>query len=291
MSVVIATLARPDVLATAIRSVRSADPPPTELIVVDGDAKRSAESVAARMADDAPFAIRYVAAKRGLTRQRNVALEVAIGDVVVFLDDDAEVEPSALGRLVSAYLDPGVVGATGRVEEPSSNRVGDQRSPLRGLLPGGGAEGTFTRFGYPRRLVHLDVARDVEFMPGCFMSARRSVAAVVRFDEQLPGYGLAEDEDFSYRLARLGRIRYVPEAVAHHAGSGFGTRDSRTFGRQVVRNRAYLFRKNFPQTPMARVQFLMLLWILVLHRLLNRDLRGVLGIVEGAAAELRTLRG
>ena len=46
-------------------------------------------------------------------------------------------------------------------------------------------------------------------MPGCFMSARRE-AASVRFDEKLGAYALAEDEDFSYRLSRRGRLVYLP---------------------------------------------------------------------------------
>ena len=82
-------------------------------------------------------------------------------------------------------------------------------------------------------------------MKGCFMSARREAATTVRFDEQLTGYALAEDEDFSYRLSRLGRIRYAPEIVVQHRKLGFGAQDPRRLGRLVVVNRAYLFRKNF----------------------------------------------
>ena len=69
------------------------------------------------------------------------------------------------------------------------------------------------------------------------------------------GYALAEDEDFSYRLSRLGRIRYAPEIVVEHRKLGFGSHDPRRLGRLVVVNRAYLFRKNFPGTALARAQF------------------------------------
>jgi hypothetical protein len=176
-----------------------------------------------------------------------------------------------------------VVGATGCVREPSSNRVGGKESRVRRLLPGGGAEGTFTRFGYPHRLVHVDQPRDVQFMQGCFMTARLEDARRTGFDEALTGYGLAEDEDFSCRLARLGRIRYLPEAVVEHANRGFAKRDTRAFGRQVVANRAYLFRKNFRQTPLARAQFALLLLVLIGHRVANGDGQGARGLLEGAA--------
>jgi GT2 family glycosyltransferase len=104
----------------------------------------------------------------------------------------------------------------------------------------------------------------------------------VRFDERLTGYALAEDEDFSYRLSKLGRVRYAPEIVVEHRKLGFGSQDPRRFGRLVVINRAYLFRKNFPQTLGARAQFVVLVGALLVHRLLNRDGRGAQGILEGA---------
>lgn len=281
-SVVIATLGRPGPLERVLASLRSAQPAPAEVIVVDGGTDSSAQPVVDQAGREAPYPIRYHQVAPGLTRQRNAGLGMADGDVVVFLDDDAVPAPDALGLLLAAYADPTVVGATARIVEPASNRVGGKTSASRRLLPGGGREGQFTRFGYPRRLVDEQVARDVEFMAGCCMSARLEVARQVGFDERLPGYALAEDEDFSYRLSRHGVVRYVPAAVVRHENSGFGSRDRREFGRQVVRNRRYLFAKNFPQTPLARVQFHLLLLVLLAHRLLNRDLAGFRGLAEEA---------
>ena len=114
------------------------------------------------------------------------------------------------------------------------------------------------------------------------MSARRELASEVRFDEMLGAYALAEDEDFSYRLSKLGRVRYAPEIVLEHRKLGFGSQDPRRFGRLVVVNRAYLFRKNFKQTLRARAGFVVLVGGLLLHRLVNRDWRGAQGILEGA---------
>jgi GT2 family glycosyltransferase len=286
-SLLIATLGRPDVLARALASIDDSGAVPVEAIVVDGDPGRGAEPAATAAAGTAPCPVVYLATSPGLTHQRNVALEHATGDVVLFIDDDARLAPGALAQLLATYDDPAVVGATGKVVEPASNRRGGKTSRWRRLLPGGGTDGRFTRFGYPRRLVDEDVERDVEFMAGCFMSARTASARHVAFDERLPGYALAEDEDFSYRLSRLGRIRYRPDAVVLHDNAGFGGRDTRAFGRQVVRNRTYLFRKNFPQTRLARLQFAMLLVLLVGHRLANGDARGALGIVEGAVERMR----
>jgi glycosyltransferase involved in cell wall biosynthesis len=197
------------------------------------------------------------------------------------------VRPDALARLAAAYRDPAVVGATGRIVEPGGNAVGGKASPVRRWLPGGGTEGGFTRYGYPHRLVDLDTERDVSFMQGAFLSARLDAARRVRFDERLPGYGLAEDEDFSCRLSRVGRLRYLPELVVDHGNAGFAGRDRRAFGRTVVVHRAYLFRKNFRPTASARLQFRAFVGLLVLHRLANRDLAGARGLLDGVAAVRR----
>lgn len=278
-SVLIPTLRRPDELRSTLESLLACRPPPDEVIVVDGDPGRSAEPVARDLG------VRYLTSEPGLTRQRNAALAVAGGEVVVFSDDDVRFDPSVFAVLTDVYREP-LVGATVRVIEPDAHRIGGPRSRLRRLLLGG-REGTFTRFGYPRYVVG-DKPQDVEVMRGCFMTARRTAAEQVRFDENLVGYALAEDEDFSYRLSRLGRIRYRPEVTVEHRKTGFIERDERAFGRSVVLNRAYLFRKNFRRTPMARLQFSLLVAGLVGHRLVNREWRGAQGLVEGA---LQVLRG
>lgn len=289
LTVVIATLGRPEPLERALDSLEASELRPDEVLVVDGDENRGAEPVVTARSGGL-LALRHVPAPRGLTRQRNVGLDAARGEVVLFLDDDARVRPDTLEKVLAAYRETDVVGATGRVVEPASNRVGGKSSRVRVLLRGRGRDGTFTATGYPRRLVDESVTTDIEFMQGAFMSARTGVAREVRFDERLAGYGLAEDEDFSCRLSRRGRIRYLGDAAVDHDNAGFHGKDRRAFGHQVVRNRRYLFEKNFPQTRSARTRFAALLLLLVVHRLMNRDVAGARGLVEAAARSPRPAR-
>lgn len=282
LSVVIATKGRTGLLGETLASVFAADPPPSEVLVVDGDEQRSAAAVV----ELSPA--RYLHSAPGLTVQRNRGIEAAAGEVVVFLDDDVEVEPSIFARLARAFDEPDVVGATGRIDEAGGRRFGGKRSLARRLIFRAGRDGTMTSFGYPRRLQDEDRARDVEFMQGCLMSSRRDLAAEIGFDEQLPGYGLAEDEDFSYRLSRRGRLRFVPEAVVRHKNTGFSTSASRRFSRDTVVNRTYLFRKNFHRTTANRLRFAGLVVLLAAHRLVNRDLQGVRGIAEGSLQAWRS---
>ena len=269
-------------LKTTLESIVACDPLPLEVIVVDGDeqhgsSRASAESVGSDL-------IRYEKTAPGLPRQRNKALELARGDVVVFFDDDVKVEPGAFSVLARDYEDPSVLGVTGKVIEKEHRKVFGKHSPLRKLLPGSGDEGSFTNYGYPRRLVDRDSKRDIHFMHGSCMTVRKEIAKEVRFDEHLAGYALGEDEDFSYRLSRRGRIVYDPDLVVHHAKFGATGSDARRFGRQVVVNRHYLFHKNFSPRPLARLQFGMFIGMLVAHRLLNLEWAGARGLLDGVRA-------
>jgi GT2 family glycosyltransferase len=285
VSVVVATLRRPHLLRHTLRTLVRATPPPDEIVVVDGDPERSARAAANEVRAVArSVPIHYVDGPQGLTRQRNVGVTRARGDVVVFVDDDVALEPDAFAHLRAAYADPAVVGVTAQIVEPETRRFGRFRSPVRRLL---GREGTFTRFGYPRYPLQVVREMDLEFMFGCFMSGRRDVVADVGFDETLPGYALAEDQDFSYRLSRRGRIRYVPRIVCYHRRQGFDNRDLRSFDRNLVATRAYLMRKNFEPDVLAWTEFTLFVSALLAHRIVNRELGGARGLVEGMLGVVR----
>ncbi len=285
VSHVIATRGRPDPLREALASSIADLPPDGEIIVVDGDPAHSAESVvqAARDAGGDPaIPIHYIESPPGLPTQRNLGIDAAQGEIVVFTDDDCILRPGLFVALVGAFADPAVVGATGRVVEPHGGRIGsDGESRLRWLVLGGGRQGTMTSFGFRRPIVDVHEARDVQYMPGALMSARREVAAEVRFDERLSGYALGEDDDFAYRLSRRGRIRYLPSAVVDHLALGTRTMDRRVQDRLVVINRTYLYRKNFGGTLRGRVGFAALIGVIFVHRILNREWQGVRGLIDG----------
>jgi glycosyltransferase involved in cell wall biosynthesis/GT2 family glycosyltransferase len=285
VSVVIATLCRPESLAVTLETLAACDPAPHEIIIADGDPDASARSLAEGVGVD----VTYLPASLGLTRQRNLGAAAATGDVVLFLDDDVLIPPDTFRLLAQAYCDSAVVGATGRVLGDRSRLV-KRESRLRRWLPGGGRQGAFTRHGYPRYVTDVNQTHDVEYMLGCFMSARRDLVLELGFDESLVGYAVAEDEDFSCRLSGRGRIRYLPEIVVEHRLAPHTDVSSRALNRVLVVNRAYLFRKNFVRTPLARSQFAFLVGLLGVHRLAVKDVAGARGIAEGAVAAIRSRR-
>ncbi len=283
ISHVIATKARPESLRIALESSVAALSPQDEVIVVDGDPEHSGRPIAEACQAHHPGArVRYVSSAPGLPLQRNVGIDAAEGEVVVFTDDDCTFAPTFFDDVLAVYRDLTLVGVTGFIREPPVPRFGsDTHSRLRWLLLGAGREGTMTSFGFRRPIVHIEQARDVEYMPGPLMTARRQIAAEVRFDERLAGYALGEDDDFSYRLSRRGRLRYDPSVVVDHNEIGFRTMDLRARDRQQIINRTYLYRKNFRGSLRGRVGFLALIGMLFVHRVLNREWNGVRGLVDG----------
>jgi glycosyltransferase involved in cell wall biosynthesis len=283
-SLVIATKGRPEPLSRALDSASVALASGSEVIVVDGDPDRSAEPVAAELERAHPqLHVRYLTSAPGAALQRNVGIDAACGEVVVFTDDDCTFEPGLFEALAAAYADASVVGVTGRIEAPAHAGMGSNpHSRLRWLLLGGGRQGTMTSYGFRRPIVEVDQPRDMQFMPGPLMSARRELAAGVRFDESLAAYSLGEDDDFSYRLSQRGRIRYEPTAVVYHHELGWRNIDRRRMDRLRVVNHAYLFRKNFPQTWRSRAAFARHVAVLCVHRVLNREWSGLRGLLEGA---------
>ena len=254
-----------------------------EIIVVDGDPGRSAETVVASIEHPrAKSAIRYIQSAAGSSDQRNVGIDAALGDILIFTDDDCVILPGMFEALVGAYDDHSVVGATGHILNPKEARIGSSTgSWLRWLVLGGGRQGTMTSFGFRRPVIDVFHPRDMQYMPGSLMSARRVLAAEIRFDEQLTNYALGEDDDFSYRLSRLGRIRYVPDATVLHKSLGTRAVNRRALDRLVIVNRTYLFRKNFGGTWRGRLGFAALIGMLFAHRVVNREWQGVRGLFDG----------
>lgn len=288
---IIATKDRPELLHDTLRSLLDCRPPPDDVIVVDGSRDATAAAVVEAIGGPGAPPIRHVASAPGLCRQRNRGAAEAEGDILVFLDDDVWLDGDAIGTMTGAFADPTVLGASGRVDEPDPRPLSLKRSRARCLIPGAGAEGTMTGYGYPNRLRDLDTPRDLEFLSGCFMAVRADLARELRFDEgleALAGYALAEDEDFGYRLSRRGRVRYVPGAVVVHRNLGFSSSRSRDFNRQLAYNRHYLFHKNFERTLLTRAQWWLVMVMHLAHRALNRDWRGIVGLVEGTARAVRS---
>jgi glycosyltransferase involved in cell wall biosynthesis len=156
-------------IVRAVASVAAQTCPADELLlVIDHN-----EELAKRAANELPgVTVVPNAHARGLSGARNTGIELAAGEVIAFLDDDAEARPDWLERLLAPYRDPSVaaVGGTARPHWPTD----DGRPailPARDSMAPGELDWVVgcSYAGQPTRLA------EVRNLMGCNMSFRREV--------------------------------------------------------------------------------------------------------------------
>ena len=116
VSVVVPTRNRPahaDACASAILASNGF----VDLIVVDQSDDQATEEAMARIDDPR---LRYVRTEtRGVTRGRNLGMDLSRGDIVAFTDDDCRVKADWIERLVAVFAaDASVAVVCGRVQVP-----------------------------------------------------------------------------------------------------------------------------------------------------------------------------
>jgi len=150
LSVAIPTRNRPDCVSRLLASLSAQNRLPDEIIVVDSSTDRRTQQSVERANGNLLGRIRFFTNEPGLTRQRNRAISEATGDVLVFLDDDVELDPGFIAALEAAFDGhPDVAGIGGFIvnewgKEPE--RWWKLRKRL-GLLPGAYEEGRLLPYG------------------------------------------------------------------------------------------------------------------------------------------------
>ena len=121
VTVVVCTRDRPERLEECLAALRGQTYPGFDVLVVDNASRSPVVEICAR------FGAACVRAPiPGLTRARNIGARAARGEIIVFIDDDAIVEPGWLGALVAGFDDPSVAAVSGRVQYMKA--IGDSRA-------------------------------------------------------------------------------------------------------------------------------------------------------------------
>lgn len=211
VSVIIATKNRPADLARTIKSFPHQTVQPHEVFIVDQSPNKS-------LTQKIPGFIRYIhdPSIRGANAARNLGMDLAAGDILLFLDDDVELEPEFLSELLSAYS-PDVAGVSGIITNYQAPPLG-QRIWNSIFLQG--------VFRDPRQKIYWRAEElrnsppiPVDRFTGCLMSLRASVVGSRRWDSRLiGGSSQAQDDlDFLWSLPRTGKLLIAPRArLTHH---------------------------------------------------------------------------
>ena len=208
VSVVIVSWNRRDLLRGALESIAANGPWPRQVIVVDnGSTDGTAEML---RGGEWPGPLTLYRAPRNLNASegRNVGIRLATGELVMFMDSDAElVEEGTVPRLAGRFAAEPGLGAVA----PFIYRDRERREPWF-------LNGTVLRGWYCDSAGILEASEGAPaFLTSCCVVYRReALERVGGFDLGLP-YG-HEDHDLSLRVKGLGlELAMAPEvAVQHH---------------------------------------------------------------------------
>lgn len=229
ITVAIASLGRPDAVATALRSLDRQTRVPDRIILSvtkEGD-----------LPDDLDRSrVEVVTGSAGLPRQRNRAVDLAVQGtgLLVFIDDDFVPSRFFLERAEQLFAaNPDVVGATGLMLDDGIKTAGISFDRALELVEQHDAG----------PCPPITVERELFGLYGCNMVLRVSAIGHRRFDERLRLYGWQEDIDFSAQLRANGRLAKTQAFAGVHQGVKHGRSPGLKVGYSQVINPLYLSRK------------------------------------------------
>ena len=166
-----------------------------------------------------------------LTSQRNEGIRKATGDLVMFLDDDVELDPDYTAEILGTfYTHKDAMAVTGRVcvKAFKSNILHTLFAHVFILSRGG--KGKFLISGFPETYdKHITDTIQSEVLHGCNMTIKKEVFDDIQFNEEIVGGMFGEDDWFSYQMSRKYPIYYTPFALCYdNREYSRGTQEKRT---------------------------------------------------------------
>jgi GT2 family glycosyltransferase len=252
VAALIPTRNRPDHLQMTVRTVLSQTKLPSQLIIVDQSESDEPRARVEREFAAAPEPVRAVVKLvyihdveiSGGSAARNVGLRHAAAEVVLFLDDDVELEPDFIAEIAGALgRDPGLAALSGVITNYARPGLG-----LR-LWLGTFARGVFHDDRQPVYWNASELAGDNRLIPvrrlgAGLMAAWTERARQTLFDETLRGVCDGEDVDFCLRLGAGQRLAMCPRARLAHKHSPAGRSQAHWLGR-YLRGELYLYRRHW----------------------------------------------
>jgi GT2 family glycosyltransferase len=254
VSAIVPTLNRREDLLEFADSLVAQTTRPDELLVVDAGEVPDMEAALRSALEGSGIDLVYRRSEAGTSLQRNIALDLCTGDFVFMFDDDCLMAPDFVERVLEAFDHPAsppvgcVLGTFDNAPRPRGWR--QRYFKLFGMTHAVASdEGSMSTSGGvrwpidPSRIVAIPVAS------GGRTAYRRDAIGDERFAEFLPGYTMAEDVEFSYRIARRWTVVQSPFARIFHkraptARVDYGDRVSR-----LISSRFYFFKHHIPKDP------------------------------------------
>lgn len=228
ISVVICTCNRQNSLERAILSCLRQSVKPSEIIIID-DGESDAQFISDMRKKTEEPAVKFLyrqktPEEKGLTRSRNLAVQMTKCEIIQFLDDDAELEENCIELLVRAYSADTQCELAGldfpiieKEREKRGRRMIEVCYNLAGLWRAGLR---FQKYrGLPNSMKYLSFLKPNRYLQGGSMALRKSyLEKIGGFDTALGTSAIGEDKDISIRLSVYGCLARVTSAsVIHHS--------------------------------------------------------------------------
>ena len=206
ISVLIPTYNRKDWLLKTLQCISKQIYQKFEVIIVDASAPE--DQLENANLQEFKFPITYIrhGVAGNVSKQRNIALQKAIGDILLFIDDDVEFNENLFAEYVKLFQSGNYDAISGLVETEKFKR---------GALP---IRNTTNRF--------LDIGRDnyqpCDFEVNTFVICTANFALLKKVYDQVGGfdeniYGVFDDVDYGFRLERFGvRVVHHPSVGVYH---------------------------------------------------------------------------
>jgi len=213
ISTVIATFRRPEPLVEAIESVLAQTGPAVEVIVIDDDPQRSAESVVKRFAGKVTYAPMPEWSKKRPALVRNFGWQRASGKYIHFLDDDDRVPKGTYQAMFAALESTPSAGMAFGVVDP----FGDDEDILefqREYFANAARRARMAqRFRSRRLMVANMLFKPTVLVNSACMIRRDCVAALGGFDTECQ---VVEDVDFYIRAIRTFGFVFLDRVVLNY---------------------------------------------------------------------------
>ncbi len=249
VTITIPSLHRPDLTGRCIEFIQKQDLPASEweVVVIENDAQAGQT-----LPDPLPRNTRRIElpANEGTTGSINRAVAATESRYILLLNNDVELEPDYIGKLVAALdADPQLGFATGKLLRAT------ERTDLDG------AGDAMLMAGAAYRLGHFDrdngqYDRQMPVLSGCGAAVLYRRTAFVNSGGLDPDFfAYLDDLDLALRVQLIGYDGlYLPDAVAYHIGSAtLGNTLHPRVIEYITRNQIYLLMKDYPQAVFRRM--------------------------------------
>lgn len=223
ITVAICTRNRPDELERCIKSISRQQNIPEnfllELLIVDDGSLNSAEIAKFSSMLEENSSLKYFKKDSpGLLLSRICAVEKASHEIILFLDDDCEIDDSYLSLLLKTYADFGSPAAVGGVDVLLTAGL-FWRAYTRLFFSNSGNPGKLSLSGNNGSMVYWSSMKEcfeTDFLSGCNMSFKKSSLQGLQFVDWLNSYSIGEDIYLSYVAKSKGSLIVNPVLVVRH---------------------------------------------------------------------------